>query len=95
MKIFLRIIGFLAFLLGVTIVLWIGYNVFIEWQPEAKGNPILSFAVSILMMNVGILWMQGKTLQEAGLTIPRKFMGALLITAILYEVLIRVLRWIH
>jgi hypothetical protein len=43
MKILLRMSGFVVFLCGAAILLWIGYNVFIEWQPEAKGNPVLSF----------------------------------------------------
>ena len=71
LKIILRIFGLLATLTGLAILTWIGYNVFIEWQPQAQGNPVFSSLVSILLINVGVIWLKGKTMQEGKIIIPR------------------------
>jgi hypothetical protein len=56
-----RVFGVVALLMGSAILLWIGYNLFIETQPEARGrNPILPIGVSVAMITVGIMWIRGK-----------------------------------
>ncbi len=84
-KITLRILGLLATLTGVAILIWIGYNVFIQWQPQAKGNPVFSSLVSVLLINVGIIWLRGKTMQEEKIIIPRVIIIAWLILGLVYQ----------
>lgn len=46
-----RILGVIAFLMGLALLCWIGYNLFIERLPEAQGrNPLLPvlFAIGLL-----------------------------------------------
>ena len=93
MKIILRLIGLLAIIFGVAILFWIGYNIFIAWQPEAKGNPIISSTVAILLINVGVIWLQGKTLEVNRIAIPRIMIVVLLVLSCLYEVVRRIKGW--
>jgi len=56
-----RILGTLAFLLGAAILGWVGYNYFIEMQPQAKGrNPIPALVFSTLAILLGLSWMRTK-----------------------------------
>ena len=53
--------GVLAFLIGVTILAWIGYNYLIEMQPAAEGrNPIPALLFSAAAIFVGIKMFLGK-----------------------------------
>ncbi len=84
-KITLRIFGLLTTLIGVAILTWIGYNIFIQWQPQAKGNPVLASLVSVLLINVGIIWFRGKTMQEEKIVIPRVIIIVWLILSLVYQ----------
>ena len=56
-----RIFGVLILLIGSAILLWVGYNFFIEMQPEAQGrNPLPPIGLSGAMIYVGIMWIRGK-----------------------------------
>ena len=55
------IFGVIALLFGSAILLWVGYNIFIEMQPEARGrNPVPAIGVGSAMIYVGINWIRGK-----------------------------------
>ena len=56
-----RLAGILIILLGVWLMCWIGYNVFIERLPEATGSPFLSFILVLGFFYVGIKWIKGKS----------------------------------
>ena len=84
-KILLKISGLFAILSGIAILTWIGYNVFIEWQPQAKGNPFLSSLVSVLLINVGTIWLRGKTMQEERIIIPRLVIIVWLVLGLVYQ----------
>jgi len=56
-----KVFGFLSFLLGVLLLLWIGYNLFIQMQPEAEGrNPIIALLVSGGLIYTGVKWIKEK-----------------------------------
>lgn len=56
-----RIFGVIALLMGSAILLWVGYNLFIEMQPEARGHsPLPAIGISVAMIIVGIMWIRGK-----------------------------------
>jgi hypothetical protein len=56
-----RVFGVIALFMGCAILLWVGYNLLIERQPEAQGrNPLPAIGVSIAMIWVGIMWVRGK-----------------------------------
>ena len=56
-----RVLGVIALLMGCAILLWVGYNLLIERQPEAQGrNPLPAIAVSAAMIWVGIMWVRGE-----------------------------------
>jgi hypothetical protein len=56
-----RILGVIALLMGSAILLWVGYNLLIETQPEARGrNPVLPIGVSVAMISVGVMLIRGK-----------------------------------
>jgi len=47
--------GYLLVFMGVALLLWIGYNLFVEMQPEAEGlSPRAGFALAVGMIGVGI-----------------------------------------
>ena len=59
----LRLLGLSAILIGGAMILWIGYNFFIERQPETEGkNPILGILVALGLIRVGMVWIRGRTL---------------------------------
>ena len=87
LRITLRILGLLATLTGVAILTWIGYNVFIEWQPQAQGNPVFSSLVSILLINVGVIWLKGKTMQEGRIILLRIVIAVWLVLGLVYQFL--------
>jgi len=72
-KVFLMISGAVCLFMGMTVILWIGYNFFIEMQPEARGSSggiistklhgIISVIAWLWVIYVGSIWMQGKTLK--------------------------------
>lgn len=48
-----------VFLLGLCLLSWIGYNLFIDMTPEAQGRSlIMPIIVSIGFMYVGQLWIR-------------------------------------
>lgn len=56
-----KLLGGLTLLMGVVLLLWIGYNLFIGMQPEAQGrNPIPAVFVSAGLIFVGAKWVRGK-----------------------------------
>ena len=84
-QILLRTFGLLTALTGLAIFTWIVYNVFIEWQPQAKGNPVFSSLVSVLLINVGIIWLRGKTMQEEKIIIPQPVIIIWLVLGLVYQ----------
>ena len=55
-----RLLGGIVLLLGIVLVLWIGYNLFVSMQPQARGrNPIPAMLVSAGLISVGIKWVRG------------------------------------
>lgn len=49
------IFGSVALLLGITLLAWISYNLFVEMQPEAKGrNPLMPAVFAVTLVVVGI-----------------------------------------
>jgi hypothetical protein len=56
-----RLLGVIALLMGSAILLWVGYNLFIERQPESKDmNPLPAIGFSVVLIVVGVLWVRGK-----------------------------------
>ena len=52
-------------LLGLGLLGWIGYNLLLEMQPEAKGrNPIVPIIISIGLIIVGGEWLLTKREQS-------------------------------
>lgn len=84
-KMSLRLFGLLAALIGLATLIWVGYNIFVEWQPQAKGNPLFSSLASVLLINVGIIWLKGKTMQEERIIIPRLVIIVWLILGLIYQ----------
>ncbi|GEM_PF-2471903 len=57
-----RIAGVFVLLLAAVLLGWIGYNLFVESMPEARGKsllPALLFVAALIY--VGIRWIRGKT----------------------------------
>lgn len=49
------IFGSVSMLLGITLLAWISYNLFVEMQPEAKGrNPLMPAVFAVMLVVVGI-----------------------------------------
>ena len=62
---FSKLIGILLLILGLALLIWIGYNLLIEMQPEAEGrNPLVAFALGVAMVITGIIKMRGKKKSE-------------------------------
>jgi hypothetical protein len=56
-----RILGVILFLMGLTLLCWVGYNLFIERLPEAEGrNPIPAILFTIGLLYVGQKWIRNK-----------------------------------
>jgi hypothetical protein len=56
-----RILGVFIFILGLCLAAWIGYNLFIQRQPEAQGrSPIAAIIMSLAFLFVGYKWMTAK-----------------------------------
>jgi hypothetical protein len=54
-------LGIIALIMGAAILLWVGYNLFIERQPQAEGmNPLPGVIVSLAFLFVGIAWVRGR-----------------------------------
>ncbi len=54
------VFGVIALLMGSTILLWVGYNLLIERQPETQGrSPLPAIVVSAAMIFVGVKWVRG------------------------------------
>lgn len=87
LKIILRLLGLLATVTGLAIFAWIGYNIFIEWQPQAQGNPVFSSLVSLLLVNVGIIWLKGKTMQDGKIIIPKIVIIIWFVLGVAYQIL--------
>ena len=57
-----RLIGVIALLMGLSLFAWLGYNLFIEMQPEAEGrSPIPAALLASAFIFVG-----------AKLTLPKR-----------------------
>ncbi len=56
-----KIFGVITVIIGISILAWIGYNYFIEMQPEAEGrNPIVPLIFSCTAIFVGSKQVLGK-----------------------------------
>jgi hypothetical protein len=56
-----RVFGVVMILMGAVLLLWIGYNVFIETTPSAQGrSPFLPTLVGIALVLVGLERARGK-----------------------------------
>ena len=55
-----RAFGGIALLMGSALVIWVGYNLLIERQPETQGkNPLAALGVGVAMIVVGAKWVRG------------------------------------
>ena len=56
-----RIGGVVVLLLGMSILLWIAYNLFVERLPETRGrNPLPALIFVGACFHVGLRWMRGQ-----------------------------------
>ena len=54
-----RIAGVLVFLLGLVLLCWVGYNLLVAMQPEARGvNPLPAILISLAFLYVGQKWIR-------------------------------------
>ena len=61
---FKRGLGVIAVSMGAAILLWVGYNLFIERQPVAEGrSPIPALIFSVAAIGVGIRWILRKSVE--------------------------------
>lgn len=74
-----KICGAIGVLVGVAILGWMAYNVFVEMQPEAKGrNPLPALLFAAANIYGGIKWLthkkeskkEGKPVQGAANKLP-------------------------
>ena len=57
-----RVGGGIMLFLGVVLLGWIGYNLFIEMQPQAQGrSPIGPSLFALTLTGVGFQWVRGKS----------------------------------
>ncbi len=57
-----RVAGAFVLALGIIQLAWIGYNLFVNTLPAAKGrNPIVPILVSALFIYVGSKWIRNET----------------------------------
>ncbi len=57
-----RIMGAMIFLMGVGLIAWVGYNLFVEQLPETEGRrPFGPIAMSFAFLYVGFKWMRGES----------------------------------
>jgi len=57
---FRLVFGSLAVLIGVAIIVWVGYNWLIERQPQFSGSRIFpSLGIAPVTVAVGIYWLRG------------------------------------
>ncbi len=53
--------GLFVLLIGIALATWIGYNLLVEMQPEAKGrSPIGPSILAASCMYVGFNWLRGR-----------------------------------
>ena len=64
---FKKLLGSVAILFGITIIGWVGFNLFVEKQDAAKGRrkPIVPILFSCAMIYTGTKWMKGDQGSEA------------------------------
>jgi hypothetical protein len=56
-----RILGVFIFILGLCLAAWIGYNLFIQRQPEDQvRSSIATIIMSLAFLFIGYKWMTGK-----------------------------------
>ena len=56
-----KLFGGLMLLMGIALLLWVGYDLFINMQPETQGrNPIPAVLLSAGFIFVGVKWLRGK-----------------------------------
>ena len=49
-----KVLGLLIAAAGVVLLAWIGYNLFVEMQPEARGrNPVGPAVFALVLIGVG------------------------------------------
>jgi hypothetical protein len=57
-----RILGAVVLLMGVLLVGWVLYNLFIQRLPETRGqNPVGALVVAGSFIYVGLFWLRGKS----------------------------------
>ena len=60
-----KLLGIIALLIGVGLLAWIAYNLFVEMQPEAKGRRVIGPVIfAIASIGMGIKWLIGKKKAE-------------------------------
>ena len=53
---FKKMLGLMALVIGGMILAWIGYNYFVEMQPEAEGrNPLVPVLFSVCLLGYGFI----------------------------------------
>jgi hypothetical protein len=56
-----RILGVPALVIGVALLAWVLYNLFVEMQPQARGkNPVFAIGIAMTLIIVGSHWIRGK-----------------------------------
>lgn len=57
-----RVLGGIILAFGIVLAIWVGYNVLIEMQPEARGkNPLSAILMAGAFIFVGFRWLQNKS----------------------------------
>ncbi len=56
-----RIAGLLVLPLGLVLICWVGYNLLVEMQPQARGiNPLPALLFSPAFLYVGQKWIRNR-----------------------------------
>ena len=56
-----RVAGLFVLLLGLVLLCWVGYNLFVETLPEARGrNPLPAILFSLAFLYVGQKWIRNR-----------------------------------
>jgi len=57
-----KVFGGLVLGLGVVLLLWVGFNLFVSLQPQAQGkSPIPALILSAGLLYVGVKWLRSKS----------------------------------
>ncbi len=60
-----RILGIVCLVIGISLLGWVAYNLFVELQPEAEGrSPYSAIMFSAVMIYIGLQWIRNHTISE-------------------------------